>query len=117
MDDKLQKVKITLRKSERWFRVIFSQIFGFIGLMQLMGILMKGNQTALKFGGITSKVVRCPLWSACWTDFSRDGEDRDRQENPNTGLAIVKKIVEISGGRITSDSQIGIRSYFIIYLV
>lgn len=47
--DKLQKVKITLRESERWFRAIFNQTFGLIGLMQLMGILMEGNQTALKF--------------------------------------------------------------------
>ena len=46
--DKLRKVKITLRESKRWFRAIFNQIFGFIGLMQLMGILMEGNHTELK---------------------------------------------------------------------
>lgn len=80
--DKLQKVKIILRESERWFRGIFNQTFGLIGLIQVMGILMEENQTALKFGGITSsKVLRCPLWEACWPEFSRDVEGCDRQEN------------------------------------
>ncbi|MCC5647084.1 hypothetical protein LC607_30065 [Nostoc sp. CHAB 5824] len=223
--DKLQKVKVTLRESERCFRAIFTQTFGFIGLIQLMGIFREGNQAALKFGGITSsKVIRYPLWEACWSDFSRDVqdlspnrgeafnfrptlvgrlaqglgvllvfphnvknqaqwwtvlkeiqaqlqrvitrasrwwthglqvklfsnqnqkviflipkglqrlgiiskvcenvlvifrtvEDRDRQENTNTGLAIVKKIVETPGARITSDLQIGIGSYFFMHLV
>ncbi|MEH1839813.1 MAG: hypothetical protein V7L20_13825 [Nostoc sp.] len=83
-----------------------------------MSILIEENQTALKVGGITSsKVIYCTLWEACYSEFSRDVEDRDRQQNTNTGLVIVKKIIEISGGKITSDSQIGIRSYFIIYLV
>jgi len=41
--DKLQKVKIILRESERWFRVIFNQTFGFIRLIHLMGILMEEN--------------------------------------------------------------------------
>ncbi|MEH2371685.1 hypothetical protein [Nostoc sp.] len=35
-------------------------------------------------------------------------QDKDHQRNTNTGLAIVKKILNISGGKITSDSQIGI---------
>ena len=70
--DKLQKVKITLRKSEGWFQGIFNQTFGFIRLMHLMGILMEGNQTALKFGGIMcSKVIRYPLREACWPEFSQ----------------------------------------------
>jgi len=115
---KLQKVKVTLQESERWFRAIFNRTFGFIGLMQLMSILIEGNQTALKFGGITSsKVLRCSLWEACCPEFSLDVEGCDRQENTNTGLAIIKKIAEISGGRITSNSQIGIGSYFFIYLL
>ncbi|MCC5650073.1 hypothetical protein LC609_09525 [Nostoc sp. XA013] len=218
--DKLQKVKIALRESERWFRAIFKQTFGFIELIQMMDILIEGNQTALKFSGITSiKVTYCPLWETCWSDFSGDvedlspirvealnfrptfveklvqgldvllvfphsvksqaqwwailkeiqaqlqraitraskcwthgsqvksfsnqsqkiiskipkglpefsifsnvhekvlvffrtAEDWNRQENNNAGLAIAKKIVEISGGKMTSSSQIGIGSYF-----
>ena len=224
--DKLQKVKVTLGESELLFRAIFKQTFEFIGLMQLISIFIEGNQTALKFRGITSKkVVRCPLCEAYWSDFSRDVEDFffyrlealnfrqtfveklaqglgilwffphnvksqveswtiskeiqaqleriitrasrwrvtygsqvksfsnqsqklifiytkflqklgiiakvhdkvlvifqivedcDRLENTNTDLAIIKKIVEISGGKIISDSQIGIGGYFLMYLV
>ncbi|MEH2295451.1 hypothetical protein [Nostoc sp.] len=71
--DKLQKVKVALRESEQWFRVIFKQTFGFIGLMEPIIILMQGNQTALKFGGIaSSQVICCLLGEACWSDFSRD---------------------------------------------
>ncbi|MEH2371684.1 hypothetical protein [Nostoc sp.] len=69
--DKLQKVRVVLQKSEQWFRGIFNQTFGFIGLMEPIGIFMEGNQAALKFAGIgSSKVISCPLWEACWSDFS-----------------------------------------------
>ncbi|WP_323200471.1 hypothetical protein [Nostoc sp. UHCC 0251] len=44
-------------------------------------------------------------------------EDCDRQEDTNTGLASVKKNVEISRGKITSDSQIVMGSSFVIYLL
>ncbi|WP_375509955.1 hypothetical protein [uncultured Nostoc sp.] len=94
--DKLQKVKITLRKSERWFRAIFNQTFGFIGLIQLMGIFMEGNQTALKFGGITSSIIRCPLGEACWSEFSRDVEDLspDRGKTLNSTPTLIGKLVQ-----------------------
>ncbi|MEH2407853.1 hypothetical protein [Nostoc sp.] len=71
--DKLQKVKVPLRESEQWFRMIFKQTFGFIGLMEPIRILMEGNQTALKFGGIvSSQVICCALGKAYWSDFSQD---------------------------------------------
>ncbi|BBD68350.1 hypothetical protein NIES4072_43370 [Nostoc commune NIES-4072] len=41
--DKLQKVKIILQESKRYFLVIFNQTFGFSGLIHLMGILMEEN--------------------------------------------------------------------------
>ncbi|MEH1930139.1 hypothetical protein [Nostoc sp.] len=47
--DKLQKVKVVLPESEEWFRGIFNQILGFIGLMEPIGIFMEGNQAALEF--------------------------------------------------------------------
>ncbi len=69
--DKLQNAKVVLRESEQCFRGIFNQIFEFIGLMEPIGIFMEENQTALKFAGIgSSKVIRCPLWEACWSDSS-----------------------------------------------
>ncbi|MEH1806479.1 hypothetical protein [Nostoc sp.] len=60
---KLQRVMVALRESERWFRAIFNQTFGFIRLIETIEILMKGNQVALKFGVITnSKVIRSSWW-------------------------------------------------------
>lgn len=60
---KLQRVKVALPESERWFRAIFNQTFGFIRLIEPIEILMKGNQVALKFGVITnSKVIRSSWW-------------------------------------------------------
>ncbi|MEH2271478.1 MAG: hypothetical protein V7K68_24165 [Nostoc sp.] len=62
--DKLQWVEVAFRKSERWFRVIFNQTFGFIGLIEPIRILME----TFKFGGITSsKVIRRSLSRACWS--------------------------------------------------
>ncbi|MCC5664770.1 hypothetical protein LC653_12775 [Nostoc sp. CHAB 5784] len=98
--DKLQKVKITFRESERWFRAIFNQTFGFIRLMQLMGIFMEGNQKALKIGGITSLlVIRCLLGEACWSDFSQDLENLspDRREVFNSTLTLIEKLVQRLG--------------------
>ena len=95
--DKLQKVKLTLGENEKWFRAIFSPTFGFIGLMQLMGILMEGNQTVLKFSGITSsKVICCPLWEACWSGFSRDVEDFPpySEETFNFSQTLVGKLTQ-----------------------
>lgn len=95
--NKLQKVKITFRESERWFRAIFNQTFGFIGLIQMMGIFMEGNQTALKIGGITSsEVIRCPLGEACWSDFSQDLENLspERREVFNSTPTLIEKLVQ-----------------------
>lgn len=69
--DKLQWVEVAFRESERWFRVIFNQTFGFITLIEPIRILME----TFKFGEITSsKVIRRSLSRACWSDFSRDME-------------------------------------------
>ncbi|MBW4427966.1 MAG: hypothetical protein KME50_26870 [Nostoc desertorum CM1-VF14] len=95
--DKLQKVKIALQESERWFRAIFKQTFGFIELIQLMDILIEGNQTALKFSEITSsKVIHCALWETCWSDFSGDVEDLSsiRVEALNFRPTFVEKLVQ-----------------------
>ncbi|MBN3946253.1 MAG: hypothetical protein V7K14_09535 [Nostoc sp.] len=73
--DKLQKVKVVLPESEEWFRGIFNQTLGFIGLMEPIGIFMEGNQAALEFAEIgSSKVIRCHLWEGCWSDSSLNVE-------------------------------------------
>lgn len=45
--------------------------------------------------------------------FSNIYKNRYLWVNTNTNMAIAKKIVEISGARITSHSQIGIDSTFL----
>lgn len=69
---KLPRVKVAFRESERWFGAIFNQTFGFIQLMEPIEILMKGNQTALNFAGISNtKVIHSPLWLACCLTFDK----------------------------------------------
>ncbi|MEH2253521.1 hypothetical protein [Nostoc sp.] len=46
--DKLQKVKVALRESKRLFQLIFNQTFGFIGLIEPMGIFMEENSDGVK---------------------------------------------------------------------
>jgi hypothetical protein len=41
-------------------------------------------------------------------------EDWEGKGNNNTSLAIAKKIIEISGGKMTSSAQIGIMGYFFL---
>jgi hypothetical protein len=63
----------------------------------MMDILIEGNQTALKFSGITSsKVIRCALWETCWSDFSRNVEDLSliRVEALNFRPTFVEKLVQ-----------------------
>ncbi len=63
----------------------------------MMDILIEGNQTALKFSGITSsKVIRCALWETCWSNFSGDVEDLSsiRVEALNFRPTFVEKLVQ-----------------------
>ncbi|MEH1941282.1 MAG: hypothetical protein V7L01_13835 [Nostoc sp.] len=94
---KLERVRVALRESERRFRVIFNHIFEFIGLKEPISIFMEGNQAALKFAGITtSKAIRCPLWEAYWSDFSRHVEDFSfrRREGLNFRPNLVGKLAQ-----------------------
>ena len=101
----LQRV---ITRASRWLGTYGWQVKPFSNQSQkVIFLILKGLQGVSIIPKVYEKVLV----------FFRTLEDRDRQENTNTCLAIVKKIVEISGGRITSDSQISIRSYCLIYLI
>ncbi len=60
-----------LQISEQKFRAIFNNTFQFVGLLDLNGILLEVNQTALDFGGITpAEVINKPFWDCYW--WSKD---------------------------------------------
>ena len=56
------------RESELRYHAIFNQTFQFIGVLQVDGVVLEINQTALDFSGLTAEAVRGkPLWEAkCW---------------------------------------------------
>ncbi|MGB3510766.1 MAG: PAS domain S-box protein [Microcoleaceae cyanobacterium] len=56
------------RESEVRYRAIFNQTFQFIGVMEVDGVVLEINQTALDFSGLTAEeVIGKPLWEAkCW---------------------------------------------------
>ncbi|MFN7715312.1 MAG: PAS domain S-box protein [Pseudanabaenaceae cyanobacterium] len=56
-----------LQISEQKFRAIFNNTFQFVGLLDLNGVLLEANQTALDFAGITAaEVINKPFWDAHW---------------------------------------------------
>jgi PAS domain S-box-containing protein len=64
---KERAVVSALADSERRFRAIFNSTFQFIGLLDPEGIVLEVNQTALDFGGFTSKeVIGRPFWETPW---------------------------------------------------
>lgn len=64
-----KEAEAALRQSEAKFHATFDQAFQFIGLMDLDGILLDANRTALSFAGITPESVLgrpfadSPWWS------------------------------------------------------
>jgi len=66
-----------LADSERRFRAIFNSTFQFIGLLDPDGIVLEINQTALDFGGFTSKeVIGRPFWETPWWTTSPEEQHR-----------------------------------------
>ncbi|OUL28489.1 PAS domain-containing protein [Nostoc sp. 106C] len=70
--ENFQQTKAVIEEIERPLRAIFNQTFEFIALMEIDGVLIDINQTALDFGGLTSNdVVGLPLWEASWWKISK----------------------------------------------
>ena len=62
-----------LSASERRFRAIFNQTFQFTGMLDVEGILLEANQTALDFGGLQlADVVGKPFWECHWWRISHE---------------------------------------------
>lgn len=62
-----RNIEIALRRSEEEFRAIFDQSFQFIGLLDTKGVLLKANQTALRFGNIDAEsVIGKPFADTPW---------------------------------------------------
>jgi PAS domain S-box-containing protein len=60
-----------LQESERRFRGIFNNTFQFTGLLNVEGILLEANETALVFAGLTPEdVMNKPFWEAHWWTIS-----------------------------------------------
>jgi hypothetical protein len=67
-------------ESERQARAVFDQTFQFAGLIAPDGTLLKANQTALRFAGVTEReVVGRPFWETPWWTHSREIQDRLRR--------------------------------------
>ncbi|MGD1906922.1 MAG: PAS domain S-box protein [Leptolyngbyaceae cyanobacterium] len=68
------------RESEARFRTIFDFSFQFMGLFSLNGEVIEANQTALKFGGLTSEdVIDKKLWETAWFQHLPDSQMLLRQ--------------------------------------
>ncbi len=66
--------------AEKRFRAIFDQTFQFIGLLDVSGILLEMNQTALAFAGARhDDVVGKPFWETPWWTHSPELQGRVRR--------------------------------------
>ncbi len=67
----LNQLNQELQVSERKFRAIFNNIFQFVGLLTLDGMLLEANQTALDFGGLKLEdLLNRPFWECRWWTIS-----------------------------------------------
>jgi PAS domain S-box-containing protein len=75
-----KKAEEALRESEIKIRAIFDQTFQFIGLMNIDGVLIEANRTALEFSGIdSSSVLNKPFWQGPWWTHSPELQEKLRQ--------------------------------------
>ena len=67
------RAEAALKKSEQKFKAIFDHTFQFIGLMDINGIMLDANRSALEFSGIQeSEVIGKLFWETPW--WSHSGE-------------------------------------------
>jgi PAS domain S-box-containing protein len=63
----------SLKQSEQKFRAIFDGTFQFIGLLDINGVILEANRTALEaIGAKPTDVIGQPFWSTPWWTHSPD---------------------------------------------
>jgi PAS domain S-box-containing protein len=63
----------SLKQSEQKFRAIFDGTFQFIGLLDINGVILEANRTALEaIGAKPADVIGQPFWSTPWWTHSLD---------------------------------------------
>ncbi|MBE9007864.1 PAS domain S-box protein [Fortiea sp. LEGE XX443] len=78
--DHRQQIELALQESERRFRGIFNNTFQFTGLLNVDGILLEANQTALNFAGLQSEdVINKPFWETHWWTISPEIQEQLKQ--------------------------------------
>ena len=71
LNQELEQSIQLLSASERKFRAIFNQTFQFTGMLNVDGIVLEVNQTALDFGGLQlADVAGKPFWECYWWAIS-----------------------------------------------
>ncbi|GGA78223.1 hypothetical protein GCM10008015_18650 [Flavobacterium palustre] len=74
------------KESEQKYQGIFNSTFSFIGLLDIKGILIEANETAIKTAGIKSEdVIGKPFWDCYWWQISKETQ-KTLKENFNKVL-------------------------------
>lgn len=69
-----------LELSEHRFKAIFHSQFQFIGLMDVSGVVLEANRTALGAAGVAeSEVIGRPFWETAWWTHDREQQLRLQQ--------------------------------------
>jgi PAS domain S-box-containing protein len=61
-----KQAEAALRQNERKFRAIFNEAFGFIGLLDVDGIVLEANRTATIAMGAATNIIGQPFGSTVW---------------------------------------------------
>ncbi|NJD06973.1 MAG: PAS domain S-box protein [Methylococcaceae bacterium] len=93
-----------LRQSEEKFRAIFDQTFQLIGVLDTDGTLLRANQTALQFAGVSeADVIGKPFWDTPWWSHSAGLQQRLRDA---VGEAATGKLVRFEASHSGPDGQL-----------
>jgi PAS domain S-box-containing protein len=69
----LENNVFTLSEGEKRFREIFDHTFQFIGVLDINGVLLQANRTALQFAGVSEdEVIGKKFWDTPWWSHSAE---------------------------------------------
>ncbi len=93
-----------LQRSERKFRAIFDSSFQFIGLLNVEGVLLQVNETALEFAGVKeSTVVGLPFWETPWVKHSPALQEKMRSA---VAEAATGRLVRFEADHLAADGSL-----------